>query len=660
MMSWVSRFRGGAERRRYVPAHRSRRPAAAAALKSLAWALFLSVAALVVASCATGGSTTEGSGDPPEKIRARLAKATDPLERNALLVELSRAELDRARRSHTVFGYRRFLQEFPQGEASTTARALLESLRFEEAEKEDTLQAWTAFLSEHPQGRRTADARRRLAEVEVREALDSDDLATIRRVLTRHPPPDATSTVEEKERWAALVEREDVLSWKASREANLATVEAYLAERPAGRFRNEAMERREQLIEEVLLAEDDLVTARRRIDSGQATPAQKATAAELELRRALRTLDETALRRLVADSRLDGGGEEAKGRAKAMLDSLKRQPLSQAVRKAMAEAARGAGLRTRSELKRLVTRGDPRERAEALVELSEWGNPSDLDLILDFVDARYVVMRLAAIEGVASMADSQERRAWTAIVRGRLEALSSQAHTATGQRRLALLRESIGDLDGALAAWREVTRLDPEDVVAHERVLAFEQSRNDRLAMTAAATTLLKAAIEFGEHRWPRPADPGARFGPEEGELLGLPKELTLLRQLCSAIDLAHVAVQSLAAQSPASVSTTIPAFQAQPGPPSPEHDRALSRMETKKRELEATVKRRAPQYAPCGGEVVPERVQRSRASRAKAMERLGRSGDERLLPVLDNLRWSRSSKVRNAATSALHALRSS
>lgn len=613
----------------------------------------------MVSACATGGSTSEDGGEPPEKIRARIASTNDALERNALIVELSKAELERARRSHTVFGYRRFLQEFPQGEASITARALLESLRFEEAEKEGSLQGWTAFLAEHPQGRRTAEARRRLAELEAREALSTGDLASIRRVLTRHTPPDATSTEEEQSRWAMLVEREDALTWDTLRNANLAAIEGYLAERPTGRYRSEAMERRDQLIEEVLLAEDDLATARQRIASGHATPAQKATAAELEFRRALRSLDEAALRRLVADPRLEGGGEAAKGRASAMLDSLKRKPLSRDVRKAMGEAARGAGLRARTELKRLVTRGDPNDRAGALVELAEWGDPSDLDLLLEFVDARYVVIRLAAVEAVSTMAESHEPRAWAAIVRGRIDALTSQGHSATGQRRLALLRASVGDFDGALAGWREVTRLDPEDVAAHARVLAFEQSRNDRLATTAAATALLKAAIDFGEHRWPQPADPDARFGPNEGELLGLPKELTMLRQLCSAIDLSKLAVDALSTQSPSVETALVPSFQTQRGPLAPEWERALARMESKKRELEATVKRRAPQYAPCGDEVIPERVLRSRRGRAEALNRLGRSGEERLLPLLDDLRWSRSSSVRTAATTAIEALRS-
>lgn len=602
--------------------------------------VFLLLPPLLLA-CATPGAPPAVASSGADALRARISRADDDVERNALRMELARLELDRARSAHTVFAYRRFLEEFPHGESAITARALLESLRFEEAARLDTPAAWAAFLEEHPRGRRTAEAKARLGALETAAALASTDLPLVRRVLARHPAA---------ERRRELELHEDALSWAAARDGGLPAVEQFLLERPASAHRSEAERIQRSLVQAAVLEEEDFAAAEARARRSGTAEALD-TLSELKLRRAVREWDLAAVRSIAEDGRL-APASEPRRRAGELLASLQKSPLHKDARAALEAARRGAGLRPVAELRRLVPTADPLEREVALRELAEWGVLSDLELFFEALDGRYVGVRLAAVEAIALLAAAQPPAVWTARARARERELLVQALTASPWRRIAALRESVGNVEGAVTAWREVLRNDPEDLAASARLLALESRRGDRLAYGAAARELSRVALDFGNERWLRPPDPNAppesrRDGP--GIRLGLSADLTVLRQICVAVDLAEEAARALGGlRGDAAVQEAeLIALALQ------DSERILTRMRNKRDELERELSRRDRAYVACATDRAAPRIAESRARRVAALGRLGELRDRRLLPLVEDLAHSPAAELQAAARAA-------
>lgn len=631
------------------------------------------------------------------KLRARIARTDDDVERGMIRLELSFLELERARRAHNIFGYRRFLAEFPRGEAASTGWLLLEALRFDEASEESSVQAWRVFLREFPEGKHADEARTRLATLEIQDAIRAQDLAEIRRVLARYRAPDDFAPEEERALWAALVKVEDSLSWNEARGADLRAVEAYLAERPLGRFRDEAFRLKEELIEQAILEEEDLELAWRRLNSPRPSRPSKATVAELELRAAARKLDLAKLESLAQDSRLRGGGEEAQAQAQALAQSLRRSPLSRANTALFKQASRGSGLRARQELMRLARRGDPQSRAVLLFELAEWGHLDDLNFLLQEIDSNWLIISQAAVESLGVLGAAYPPKVWQAVVHSRIAVLRTQGFNASSLKKVAALQESSGDVEAALVTWREISRLNPEDPLAFSRILKARRasllaatpknvgqattsteanaapalsspaSRSrapnpaDVLAVLSDAKGLLEVAVNFGDHRWPGPVDPDARYSPDEGQLLGLPREVGLLRQLCAALDLLSFASEVLEEHAKPVDVEMVAATEIRPSPVPPSIARRIEFMEAKRSELEAIVERRGAGYDKCSPlNLAPERVLSSRTKRLRAIEALAQAADSRLLPALENWGFSPAPEIQTAARQSLESIASS
>lgn len=606
-------------------------------------------AAVLLAACASArapapppdsdpGADAEAAG-----LRAAMSLAEDDFQRVQIREELARAELRRARAAHTVFAYRKFLDEFPVGDDADVARGMLEQLRFAQAGKTGTKLAWESFLDEHPRGRFAPEARRRLGALEIAAALATKDRARVRDVLARYPDHEARGPI---------VQHEDDLAYSEAKAAGLDGLGGYLADHPTGRHRAEA-EGVRRLFERVRLLEtENLALARKRASQGDATDDDRAVVAELTLRRALRSLDEAALAALAGDETAPAPMREM---ALQRVESLARVPPAPQIREAIDAARAGAGLRNPQELRALVGVADPLEQAEALRELAEQGRMEDADAIVAAMDSRYAGVRLAAVEALRALHSAVRPAVWDGWRAARETELLPAAMTAPPWRRLAAIRDAVGDAAGAAAAWREVVRFDPDDVTARARLLALEPA-DDRLARATAARDLAKAAAFFGAERWLRPPDPllpaeERRDGP--GETVGLAADLTVLRQLCTAIELAGTAGRALRElQGPAGA-----AEQEILGLALEENERAVGRLVARREELELQARRRDGGYRPCGTDRVTERVDASRRARTAALRRLGGSGDRRVREFVENQRWSASAAVREAADAAFAAL---
>ena len=98
-------------------------------------------------------------------------------DKNGVMEELEKVELERARRANTVLAYRRFLEEFPTGDEATVAQSLIEELRYQETKKVGTGPAWEVFIEEYPRGKHLTEARVALGTIEIAQALAGKDLA---------------------------------------------------------------------------------------------------------------------------------------------------------------------------------------------------------------------------------------------------------------------------------------------------------------------------------------------------------------------------------------------------------------------------------------------------------------------------------------------------
>lgn len=591
---------------------------------------------VAVAGCVTTPPLPDLShADEADALRARRALADNDFERALITEELATVELERARAANTVFAYRRFLEEFPIGREATTARKLLEALRFAEAGAENTPLAWNVFLSEHPQGEHATEARLRLGSLTIDALTGTDDLAGVRAALAQFP---------DHPRRGELVTLEDRLAFEAARREGLAQVQAYLSEHPMGSYRVEALDLAETLEREALLESGDLERARLRAASDHTGRFQEVVD-ELLLRDALAMLDRPALEKLAKDA-----VPAVRAQAQSTLTSWRRPPLPAAV----AQASVSHGLRPLSALAVVLRRGDPLDRVAALSEAAEYGSWEAATLVLGAVDNRYVDVRLAVVTALRALSVAMPPASWRAFVEGREAEALVDALTPEPWRRVAALRDADGRQEAALAAWREVLRYDPEDLAASARVLELTRTMGDRLGQGAAARDLATQAALFGEGRWLQPHDPATpaverRDGP--GTTIGVPAEVTVLRQLCAAMSLTTISRDALAALRDGARDTEQQLYTLA----ITDADTALARMTSRRAELERTATRRG--YPACGEDLLTPTLEKVHKERIEAIGKLAKSGDQRLLPFLSRLQHTPSAEVREAAKAAVRAL---
>lgn len=597
--------------------------------------------ALLLVSCATAAPPPPSHADAAGALRAQRALADNDFERALISEELAAVEIERARAAHTVFAYRRFLEEFPTGREATTARALLESLRFDEAKQKNTPLAWESFLAEHSNGAHAVEARERLGALAADAAVESGDLMKVRDVLSRYP---------EHPRRQELVALEDRLAFAEAKAGTLAQLEAYLAQHPLGAHRVEALDLREQREHAILLGAGDLEQARRRASADPSGRSQ-GLVDEILYRNAMGTLDLTALDALARDA-----VEPTRTQAQQSLDSFQRLPFSPVVVKALEIARPSHGLRSLEEVSDVLRAGDPLDRVAALKEAAEYGSWEAARVILDAMGNRYVVVRLASVEALRLLKTAMPEEAWRAFVDGREAEALVNALTAEPWSRVAALRDADGRHDLALVAWREVVRYDPDDLAASARVLDLTRATGDRLAAGAAARHLVTTAALFGDGRWLEPHESSTpalerRDGP--GLIVGVPAVVTVLRQLCAALDLAKAGRDALAALREGSQTAELQLYALAVN----DADSAIARMSVRRDELEREASRRG--FPACDVDPLSARLAKVRAERVEAIATLGRHGDERLLPFFERLKHSPSHEVREAAESAARAVAS-
>lgn len=606
-------------------------------------------ACLVAVACVSAPPVS--TDDAAARLRARRALADDDLARSFVDDELRIVELRRAQEANTVFAYKRFLAEFPTGSEATTARALLEGLRFTEAEKAGTAAAWEAFLEEHPRGRKLVEANEQLGTILIAAAQTTTNLPHVRTLLARFPT---------HPKRAELEAREDVLAFEAAKEKGLDALVSYLDTHPNGARRNEAIALRDRLEREELVSSDDLERAVRRAAS-DASPEWQRAVDEIRLARALRSLDLETLRTIAGSDAATAPAAKDERRpsviAASVLAAFDAKPLAAPVLESVRAAAPTAGLRPRDEALKLLTSADPVERVAVLQELAESSRREDAERAIAALDMRWIGVRLAAVEALRSLAKSMPAPVWSTLSRLREQESLANALSADPWRRVAALRDANDRTSDALVAWREVLRHDPDDLAARVRVLALARRLGDRIAVETAARDLAKAAVQFGDERWLAPSSAGQpdverRDGP--GEVVGLPASVTVLRQLCAAVDgarLAGTALEALTTNAAAEERDQL-RFAAD------EVKRSVERMELRRVELEREARRREPKLLACGVVEPAARFASVRKARVDAVTRLGATKDARLVSFVEALAASPSDEVRGAVAKALEELR--
>lgn len=597
---------------------------------------------MFLVACATPPPPLVDHTDAAARLRAERARAANDFERALITEELATVELERAREAHTVFAYRRFIEEFPIGREATTARKLLESLRFDEATATNTRLGWQSFLAEHPDGAHAADARERLGTLIADEVSQTLDLGGVREVIARFP---------DHPRREELVRLEDRLAFEQAMEAGLVEINAYLSAHPLGAFRAQALDRKEALEHDEILASRDLDRARKRADTDP-SGASQLLVDELLFLDAQGALDVDALRALANDA-----VEPVRSRARGVVDGLGRPALASSTWAAIEQARASHGIRSLDEVREVLRSGDPLERVAALGEATEYASWEAADLVLGAVDSRYVDVRLAAVEELARLKGSMPEASWRAFVGSREEEALFDALTASPWRRVAALRDADGRGALAVAAWREVLRYDPDDLAANARVLSLSQAAGDRLSTGGAARELASTAALFGDGRWLTPPDPTApaiqrRDGP--GTIVGAPAEVTVLRQLCAALELTKTARAALDTLRQGTLAAEMQLYALA----ITDADEAIARMVARRAEQEREVARRG--YPPCGTDAGRDKLDRARKERVQAIEALGKTGDVRLLPFLERVAWTPSQAVAAAARQAIRSIESS
>ncbi len=226
-----------------------------------------------------------------DAYRAELARSNKGERATAARQGLEKAEVDAAKRQHTVLAYRHFLSEFPTSQYSDEVRSRLEALRFAEADQAGTELALTGFLADEPNGPHAAEAWEKLARVKLAAALASGSEDSLRAWLAGFPRAAGRDTA-----LAALDEAQFAGAVSNAEDPGEA-LRHYLAQRPDGRHRTEAQALLIQHdVDEAALLEDD---GRLSLLARQGAEVAVTRAAEkLELRRAAARLDRDAVARL--------------------------------------------------------------------------------------------------------------------------------------------------------------------------------------------------------------------------------------------------------------------------------------------------------------------------------------------------------------------------
>jgi len=390
---------------------------------------------------------------------------------------LEDAEWDVARERHSIFAYRRFLDEFPESRHAAEAQQLLEGLRWEQAERDGSEPALAGFLEDEPHGPHAPEAWARVSALRLAEALRSRSPARLRAWLAENP-----SAPGREEALPAL----DDADWSAA--ADFGAWRRYLDDHPDGAHRKEALAH-------LKAAERD--EAELLEDEPRLRALDPAAADKLAYQRAAALLEEGRLTQL---ARRPGPFSAEEARTLAM---LRRDPR----REELQRWARALFL-PRPTLDEL-----PESAHDRAWRLREWTLALDgarLHRMLAELGSQRAWVSLAALQGAQDLLKGLPQAEARVRAERELSTLQPTALDSPQLTAVALLQSALGREADALASARRAAGRDP--TCAPAVMLAFELEREAALAQPAAEALMANAKSLVEAHRdMARGGSPAAR-----------------------------------------------------------------------------------------------------------------------------------------------------
>lgn len=418
---------------------------------------------LCLCACAAPLPRSDAPGASEVYWRELAAHPTGPRAREAR-EKLEQAQYAAARTVHTIFAYRRFLDEFPDSRKAPEVRTLLEGLRWSEAERDGSDAALSGFLADEPQGPHAQAAWAQLSALRLEAALRDGGAPALREWLALHPGAAGRERAQQ-----AL----DEADFAAAKEPD--ALRAYLEAHPDGAHRREAGERLARADrQEALVLEDE-----------QRLRALKDPAADqLAFARAAALLDEGRLRQLARRA-----GPHAQ-QAAALVAELRRDPRRAG---ALEQAAQRLFL-PRATLDALPESGPARAAA-----LRGWAAALDGErlprLLAELASARADVS-LAALDAAQALLaglppGERALRAQRALLQ-----LQPRAQAAPQLAQVAVLQQALGRGAEALATARAAAGADAHCTVALWLSAQLEKERGEPVLAAQALRAQARALAE--------------------------------------------------------------------------------------------------------------------------------------------------------------------
>ena len=429
---------------------------------------------LLLCGCAAPLPTPDRPGAADAYRAALESDAKGPRAREAR-ERLEVAEWDAALAAHSVFGYRRFLREFPESHHGGEARQFLEGLRWTQAERDGSQAALAGYLEDEPRGAHAAQAWTLLSAQRLEQALRSGSAPELRAWLAENP-----GGVGRDQALAAL----DEADWGAAQDP--AAVRRYLDEHLEGAHRQQAQARLAQAgRDEAELLEDE--PRLRALD--------EAAADRIAYQRAAALLDEGRLSQLARRA-----GPYAADAARD-LAALQKDPR----RAALLEAAAHKLFLPRATLDEL-----PEAAPERARRLREWAQSLDgarLHRMLAEVASPRARVALEALDGVQALLGGLPQAEARARAARELLSLRPLALDAPQLAAVALLEEG----EAALRSARAAVGRNPRSAPA--AWLAAQLEREPALLQIASQTLRAQAAGLASAYEGPARAGDASALG---------------------------------------------------------------------------------------------------------------------------------------------------
>ena len=460
-------------------------------------ALVATTLLVFAAACHTSAFTRAKSQDTPDAWRSYLLGHEDGADSDFARERLAELSWREAEAQESPRAYRHFIAEFPDSPHHDEATRRLAALRYRSAEESRAEDALESFLEDEPKGPLSVDARQKLADLEFEAARKAKGRRPVELYLARFPEG---PHLEEARALA------DDRAYADAESRGPIGLTGYLEAEPNGRHRAEAQ------------AQLRIVRVKAQIEEGQLD------AAAVELRSLGESPEAASLgRELAAAVRV------ASLAAFDAIPGVSRQELQ-----ALQELAFELAPPDRAAVAQLADRLDaldPRDRWRAARALGATGSVWAIDPLLRVASrSSFWEVRWTAARGLLELLGSLPKEAREEEVGRRILALKPLAASSELADELGLLDEAAGDARGALQAFAQARRYQPEDLLALGESLRAARSAGEADGALALARELAAAAEAFAELRLREQGTP----------------PLLVDRQLCGLVDFAQEAVTTL------------------------------------------------------------------------------------------------------------------